>query len=178
MMTNEEMVVALRVISKLFASDEISGALNIAAYTLEMQETILKEEYQRGLNDAWNAARDIELSVDDGGLSIQEIEHIFGDMSPNSIIKNFNPEYIVNKLNEYNDRKPIEINVGDEVANSITEAVMIVIRKCSDEKYVDVMYKDGSVTKGYPISELKKTGRHFSEIANALDKMYKFCEIN
>ena len=171
MMTNEEMVVALRVISKLFASDEISGALKIAAYTLEMQETILKEEYQRGLNDAWNAAKAIELSVDDGGLSIQEIECIFGNMSPNDVVKKFNPEDVVNKLNEYNNYRPMEVNVGDEVMDSITEVVMIVIRKYSDEKYVDVMYKDGSVAKGYPISELKKTGRHFSEIANALDKM-------
>ena len=106
MMTNKEIVDTLRVISKLFASDEISVALNVAAYTLESQETILKEEYQRGLNDAWNAAKDIELSIIDGGLSREEIERTFGyRMSPDDVLKEFNPEEVVSRLKKYDEEK-------------------------------------------------------------------------
>ena len=128
-------------------------------------DEVYDEAYKNGLDAAWNAARAIELSVDDGGLDIQEIRHIFGDMPPNDVVKKFNPEDVVNKLNEYN----MEINVGDEVR--LIHSTGIVTRKYYDSGvHYNVVWSSGS-TGFYGESDLKKTGRRFPEIAEVLKKM-------
>ena len=54
---------------------------------LSIDDAKLKKEYQRGLNDAWDAARKIPLTVNEGGLSANALTMIFGNKSIIQIFK-------------------------------------------------------------------------------------------
>ena len=123
------------------------------------------EAYQRGLNDAWDAARKISL------MSPDEIEKVFpGAAKYNRYNLGYSGVEVIEKLKAYEEKQKAdgEIKVGDEVIyNGTTKC--LVVRPETDERYAVLI--DGN---GYHYSadhrECKKTGRHF-DIASILEDM-------
>ena len=129
----------------------------------------LKEAYQNGLNDAWECARKLSLSsVDDGGLDETVIEKLFGCRAY-YVVRDTSPSEAIAKIKEYEEKlKADEIKVGDEVV--IDDSIGIVTRAFPGAITCYVMRRDGSSGEE-DRNDCKKTGRHFPQIAEALEKM-------
>lgn len=65
--------------------------------------------YNRGLEDAWECARKIMMCVDDGGLSSEVINKIFGFNSfldgAYDVLKNYTPQESMQKIKDYERRQ-------------------------------------------------------------------------
>ena len=132
-----------------------------------------EEDYQRGLNDAWEAAKKIFNLPRDGGLMVYDLINIFGvDYDdPEQVLKDFKGESAVKRIATYEAKKKAEeeIKVGDEVETDYTGNV-IIAGKPKDGWYVTIAKNFAR----YSIHEshiIKKTGRHFSQVAELLDAM-------
>ena len=125
----------------------------------DLQETA----YQRGLNDAWECARELYLNG--------ACKDLFGEYF-NTFIKNYTAQEAIAKLKAYEEKQKAddEIKVGDEVIyNGTTKC--IVVRPEDDERYASLI--DGNGTHHCADHcECKKTGRHF-DIASILEAMKK-----
>lgn len=133
-------------------------------------------EYQRGLDDAWECARKI-FGVK-YGYTHDEIIGIYGrrldaiDLPPSEAIE---------KIRKYEEQKKAEedeadnIKVGDEVIFNRDEPFKVVVTcvKHSGGKSLDytVMADNGLMWDFVKPNEITKTGRHFSGIADVLEKM-------
>lgn len=106
----------------------------------------MSEEYQRGLNDAWEYARKIAEREDD-------MRNCFHDIAPAEIFGKYSASEAIAKIKKYEERT--KINIGDEV--SFVGRVGIVTMDCSDG-YFKILGKNGDfyVILGEMIT---KTGR-------------------
>lgn len=118
------------------------------------------EAYQKGLEDAWEAAIKVVA------LSTVDRRKVFGSEYMYSILENHTASEAIEKIRAYEQEQDGEIKVGDEVINQNKTAVVTEITN----RYTRIMYSDGS---GYALfaKGLTKTGRHFHEIAEVLAKM-------
>lgn len=127
--------------------------------------------YQRGLNDAWRIIQKVFRYVEDGGMPLKELEKAFdtGDLGK---IVNLSVEEAMSKLRTYEAKKKAEeeIRVGDEVIQSFTHSEGVVVELPLEGDIVTVLEKTGHAF-GTPKSNLKKTGRHFPQVAELLDAM-------
>ena len=125
------------------------------------------EAYQRGLEEAWEAAMNI-CKCD----NISWLYKNFGTEDTDSIIPQTTASEVIAKLKEYKERQS-KIEVGDEVKNKQTSAVWIVTHKWTNnrgEKGVSGFNHECSAFST-TLDMVKKTGRHFPEIAQVLEKM-------
>ena len=121
----------------------------------------VNEAYQRGLDEAWEAARKIAISPGDGGLSTHDLFKIFGNDSLQYAFKNYSASEAIAKLKAYEEKQKAdeEIKVGDEVIyNGTTKC--IVVRPEDDERYASLIDSDGTLYSA-DHRECEKTGRHF-----------------
>lgn len=137
-------------------------------------------KYDLGLNDAWECARKMMLSDEDGGIALSDILKIFG-MTQYSAIKRFSAAEAMAKIKEYEKKqKPVEdaeIKVGDEViyhgrgaqigAHDGSIGVVLGIEK----NWVGVRFKSSWNCVGICKDKLTKTGRHFPQIEEVLEQM-------
>ena len=129
----------------------------------------VNEAYQRGLEDAWEAARKI---VCDDELGWNTLLHIFNRGNFDGIFGDFSPSEAIAKLKAYEEKQKAddEIKVGDEVIyNGTTKC--LVVRPETDERYASLIDGDGAHYSA-DHRECKKTGRHF-DIASILEDMRK-----
>ena len=131
--------------------------------------------YGNGLNDAWEAARKISLAKIDGGFSWESMNNMFGTDSPSKIYKTFTASEVIEKIRQY-EQENEEIQIGDEVVGTYTgeeeTEPFVIIRKIPEiypTYYFGIYSKSGEFCQGG--LKLKKTGRHFPEIAEVLQKM-------
>lgn len=123
--------------------------------------------YQNGLYNAWDVARKIMLSEADGGIQWKLKEQWFGKFTIYDIFKDVPAMEVIEKIRQYG-REQEEIKVGNEVNGKGGRGT---ITKISDDgDHFNVMWENGS-TGYYMREDFKKTGRHFSEIAEVLRKM-------
>ena len=126
--------------------------------------------YQRGLDEAWKAARRISVIELNGGLAGKELMKIYGTMDIHKIYDDNTASEAIAKLKAYEEKQKAddEIKVGDEVIyNGTTKC--IVVRPEDDERYASLI--DGNGTHHCADHcECKKTGRHF-DIASILEEM-------
>lgn len=113
--------------------------------------------YQKGLKDAWEAARTL--------WNTPNRKEIFGHTIFNTILTTLTAQETIEKIRQY-EQEEEELKVGDEVINRDKKAVVTEIT----DRFVRIMYSDGS---GYALfsKNMTKTGRHFPEIAEVLAKM-------
>lgn len=64
-----------------------------------------QEEYQRGLTDAWEAARKICLNDSDGGLTVTEIANIFDVSYYRDAMKKYSASEAIEKIRQYEQEK-------------------------------------------------------------------------
>lgn len=127
-------------------------------------EPDLKRAYDDGLDDAWECAKKLMLSMADGGLNRDELQDIFGNTDYYNLLKTLTASEAMAKIKEYNEG----IKVGDEVIDNNTNYFGVVTRV--KDLMVYVTYRDGSSGIHY-MSEFTKTGRHFPQIEEVLNQM-------
>ena len=125
---------------------------------------LMDRTYEQGLFDAWALAQKLEFDEIDGGLSIDEVENIFG-CSVYDVFKCHSPQEALAKLKAYEEQRNIE--VGDIVLIYGEEAV---VTRVVDE-HANILFGDG-VTNNMPVKELvgDKTGKHI-DIKSILDSI-------
>lgn len=114
-----------------------------------------------GMDLAWDVARKI-FSMD--GEVRETLLHncFFKD-----IIENISASEAIEKVRQY-EQEQEEFKVGDEVNGKGGKGIITRISDNGD--HFNVMWENGS-TGCYMKEDFKKTGRHFSEIAEILKKM-------
>ena len=123
--------------------------------------------YENGLNAAWDAARKIVLSREDGGLFNYESRKAVLGCGNYMALKKFLAQEAIEKIRQY-EQEQEKIKVGNEVNGKGGRGT---ITKISDDgDHFNVMWENGS-TGYYMIEDFKKTGRNFPEIVEVLKKM-------
>ena len=122
----------------------------------------LNKSYEDGIKGSWDAARKIICEMDD-----EDLMKIFGGDNLDYIFA-LSPTTVIKKLKAYEQEQ--EYRVGDEF--EIGDGQKFIVLKM-DGKEID-RYIDGD-GKTYVMKEkyrvMRKTGRHFPEIAAVLEKM-------
>lgn len=131
------------------------------------EQAIAEKAYQGGLIDAWDAAKKIVLSKESGGLfDFDSVKAVFG-CGTFLALKKYSASEAIEKIRQYEQEQEV-IKAGDEVNGKGGRGT---ITKISDDgDHFNVMWENGS-TGYYMREDFKKTGRHFSEIAEVLRKM-------
>ena len=131
--------------------------LHAIAYTNGKQDG-----YQKGLNDAWDAARKI------CDMKWTKRNEVFGIDVYADIIA-LPVSECIEKIRQYEQEKE-EIKVGDEVKSIERGWTAVVVRISNDDSLI-LMDSNGAIADAYNKTMFVKTGRHFSEIAEVLTKM-------
>ena len=128
-------------------------------------------DYQRGLNDAWELTQKIFRFVEDGGMRSEELRNAFGT-GVTAEIAALPVEKVMSTLTTYETKKRAEeeIKVGDEVENDYI-GNGIITRKTKDDGWYVVIDKDFYRHTIHKSHIIKKTGRHFPQVAELLDAM-------
>ena len=130
-------------------------------------QSFYEDGYQRGLNDAWDAARKI---CTNWVLPDSVLSKIFGmGKTIDDIMKENTASEAIEKIRAYEQENEEQIQVGDEVIYNGT-TTCVVIRPENDKRYASIIDTDG-VHHSADHRELTKTGRTFPEIAEVLRKM-------
>lgn len=126
----------------------------------------MESEYNRGLNEAWEAASKIILN---NGLSLKELKQIFGTASFDKVMKENTASEAISKIKEYEEQKQdTEIKVGDEVYSEEDDLRFVVTRIY--EGIYEGVCTDGAAYCPLP-NDIKKTGRHTETILKVLAEM-------
>jgi hypothetical protein len=132
----------------------------------DMREAV---SYQRGLDDAWDAARKIvEMSDPPYWEVFDEYKNeLFGKITASEAIE---------KLKAYEEKqKADELNVGDELEHTVSgyTSKAIFLEKIEDDEdwYKCLFWTGCGVTiLSYPKSQFKRTGKHY-DIDKILEEM-------
>ena len=158
----------------IIASDDLTPYIADEAYaegyTLaeskyrEARHEMGQEAYQRGLNDAWWAARKIGCMVKDGGLNNDDLTNLFASYATHVILRDYGAIEAIKKIREYEERKAQEaeeIKVGDEVCSTLfchQKIKGIAVGQEIDGAW-NVLDEKGSLMS-VDTTYLTKTGRH------------------
>ena len=157
----------------IFASTQNNAFNNGYKKCLEDWEQVRKEErdrgyddgYHQGLSDAWEAATKIlkanwrERNGTFGAVTL--LEDIFLDNTPAEAIE---------KIRQYEQELENEFKVGDEFENeSGKKFVVLKMNGKEIDRYIDC--DGGTYHMNVKYRVMRKTGRHFPEIAAFLEKM-------
>ena len=166
-------------------ASHIETELQAYMLTEEERQQAKQEEkaaYDKGLADAWEAARKIITFKKDGGLSVAALEKIFGTQLCEIIIRDFDIFEVIAKIKAYEDEQQKieqEIKVGDEVVYQYngrekTGVVYDVVDYFDDSTYLVFnpfeFNPTDSITPGIG-KTIRKTGRHFSQVEELLKAM-------
>ena len=117
------------------------------------------DDYERGLNDAWDAARKINLEVYDGGLSVSDLEKIFAIGGNCAVMRTFTAKEAIDRIKAHEAEKD-EIHVGDEVRR-ISDGVKYVVVDPKNEFGRACGFSMNGIWYGEHHDALRKTGRRF-----------------
>lgn len=122
--------------------------------------------YQRGLDDAWEAARKIAL------MDTETSENVTGYFGLFRIVENLTPMQALEKLKAYEEQKADdEIKVGDEVVNKTTGTKGILLEPETEHLLATVIIPSQRWGTFYASHvNLKKTGKHY-DIEKILEEM-------
>lgn len=138
-------------------------------YINEHYGSLQDEAYQKGLNDAWEAAKKISLMTSD------EIEKVFpGAAKYNRYNLGYSGVEAIEKLKAYEEKQEADsIKVGDEVYlkdEGINGDRGLILRIDKDKETCTVMWANDGSAGLWPVDEFAKTGRHF-DIQSILEAM-------
>ena len=138
----------------------------------------LEAEYQRGLDDAWEAAKKIFGYEIDGGIPIDEVGRVFGysedaTFCTADIFRHNTVQEAIEKLKAYEEKQKADdkIEVGDEV-NWLGDCFIVtrIFQPRNMKEQCDGIDDDGCVYHDVLMDDLEKTGRHF-DIQSILEAM-------
>jgi hypothetical protein len=125
------------------------------------------EAYQRGLEDAWEAARKIAL------MDTETSENVTGYFGLFRIMENLTPMQAIAKLKAYEEKQKYSIEVGDEVEWAGDKYVVTYLNydiETSEITDYDLLAYDGSVVDHVKKCAFTKTGKHY-DIQSILEAM-------
>ena len=136
---------------------------------------LTRPAYQDGLNDGWECAKKIYSAPSDGGYTLEQLTQVFGEDSMSAIARTHTASAAIAKIKAYEEEKKAEaeIKVGDEVYFSDenhTRVVFSIFYENAKEPRVLQFTESGNYVVDN-ISDLHKTGRHFSQIEEVLKQM-------
>lgn len=78
-----------------------------AGCELFKKQRAIEESYQKGLNDAWECVRKIQMEEEDGGMPIDALEKAFGVQifSPYATFRDFTASEAIAKIKGYEEKK-------------------------------------------------------------------------
>ena len=120
--------------------------------------------YNRGLNEAWEAAGKLYKISSDDFSKLFEMKSPYFDFSIQEVLA---------KIKEYEDKQKqdAEIKVGDEVYSDAFDDKGIVTHITADKVACVCIICNGSTMMKVGTIGLHKTGRHFDQIAEVLAEM-------
>ena len=132
-----------------------------------------KKAYERGLNEAWEAARKL-VHPRLGGYTEEQKQRIFGTyVSSGSILHNFTAPEVIAKIKACEDKQKqdAKIKVGDEVTTIYGSKGIVITDEPSAVGDISVWLSTCTHVQLYPKDKLTRTGRTFPEIAEVLAKL-------
>lgn len=148
----------------------LSDATQLIIYMEKEIQNRLEEEYKRGMNDAWEIAREIHADYD-------EFTDIFGEEPTiGYVIQNSNPLEVKEKIELYREEKENKLNmihVGDIVQDNNDNTKATILDHDHDtnlvgERYWWVFTENGCV-ESWCENEFTKTGESV-DVCGALIK--------
>ena len=135
----------------------------------------VNEAYHRGVEDGrtetWEAARKIALNPNENGLSVEELDRIFGCATLQQVFRRYSAQQTIEKLKAYEEKQKAddEIKVGDEVM-LCRHKVPYIVTSCDgdDDTYILMTVNGGFIKAGK--YNVRKTGRRFG-IGKILEEM-------
>lgn len=128
-----------------------------------------KELKEDPYEEVWDFVRLIYNEPEKGGMTLAEVIDCFGAEWPNIINKHTYEE--AKKLyNTWKEKKDKELNVGDEVCDEHSNRIFVITRVYSDSEFIDCVKLETGMTATLNKSEVKKTGKHYPEIAKLFSK--------
>ena len=125
--------------------NEHYGELQDTAYKKGLHDGESKcrycNEYQRGLEDAWEAARKIVGDTNHGGIASETLLEIFGMRGYSYIMQENTAQQAIDKIKAYEDKQKDRIEVGDEVRTE--EGHVFVVTGITDKGSIYGFDKDG-----------------------------------
>ena len=121
--------------------------------------------HEHGLNDAWETVKKLF------SFTCYEQATIFKTTSVRDIVRKHSASESIEKIQAYEQEKEKKkrIQVGDEVNAPFGEAIVVNID--FDAEKIWLVYADGHGGFEYFKDAPRKTGRHFPEIAEVMQKM-------
>ena len=150
---------------------------DLTPYTEPDLEQVRKEAYQQGLSDAWEVARKVTQVRKYGGYG-DCLEEVFGRHRVPWDVFDYSASEAIEKIRQYEQEKEEHIQVGDEVIRHYKsefaegdDAPSIFLSE--EDGYFQCLAFNGRsiMIAEYPKNQYRKTGRHFPEIAEVLQKM-------
>ncbi|MBO7695479.1 MAG: hypothetical protein J6T10_22870 [Methanobrevibacter sp.] len=135
-------------------------------------ETVQELAYQRGLNDAWEAARKLRITKENypDMVELRELFHIAPPKNDVDILKDFSASEVISKIKAWEQKKAKQedFKVGDELVDvdSKEKCVIIGLR----QEVIRIVWSDGSVGL-MDKKDFRKTGRSFPQIAEVLKQL-------
>lgn len=137
------------------------------------------EAYQRGLNDAWEAAIKICEEEEFGGLPMDVVEDLFGKCDLNTAMSRYTASEAISKIREYeNKREKGEIRIGDEVIWNRKHYIVFAVKQSEKDddgrtfNKCKLIAPDGNSDALWVSAKVvEKTGRHFPQIEEVLSEM-------
>ncbi len=144
----------------------IDGVMNI---------DVNEVSYVKGLNDAWECAREISL-LDSNFESVEEVKNIlkvFGTDNIYDILHDYTPQDVIKRIKDYekNQKQTDKIRVGDEVRIKNTEYIGIVHHVGDDWAIVETFVGGRPHLTSRDMGDLERTGNHYDGIESILDQM-------
>ena len=151
-----------KIIEKL--KTNIESAIQDTITEAEIFNSLLAKnnnEYNRGVEECLSAIRKLMFLPEDGGLTEEEVEVIFGTGTRYDILREYTAHEIITMIQAFTKRPKI----GDEVIcessydYNIVGEKMIVLSIDEDDE-ITCLCRDGRITD--TINTYSKTGKHYS----------------
>jgi len=120
------------------------------------------EMYQKGLEDAWNAAKQVVLSTEDGGISQELLDNLFSASSYYEVFKSMSISDVLTILGQ-----SVDIEIGDEVVYS-DGCRYVVTNIRGNHGTFEGIGREGVATN-LSLAGCTKTGKQFSQVAEIRD---------
>ena len=144
-------------------------------YINEHYGSLQDEAYQRGLDDAWDAAKKLSWVEKYGGYG-DRLDKVF-DRTDIIDFLDYSPNEAIDKLKAYEEKQKAEddIKLGDELEHTVSgyTSKAIFLEKIEDDEdwYKCLFWTScGFAILSYPKSQFKRTGKHFG-ISKILEEM-------
>lgn len=161
-----QLAMALNKNAKTACNTALTDAMSLIMHKEKELQNLLDAEYKRGMNDAWEIARELHSDYD-------EFTNIFGkEPTIGYVIQNSSPLEVKKKITSYREEKE-KVHAGDVIQNNDdgTKATILdfdVDTSLEDEQYWMVFTENGCV-ETWCQDDFIKTGESI-DIHNALIK--------